>query len=140
VNVIARKCRDEVLVRLPMRLVNGLNAREHWGARKRRAASQRGPVALSMRPHLLTLPAPWAIQITRIGPRRMDSDGLAAACKHVRDGVADALGIDDGDERATWLYAQRTAKQGGDTWVIRGYGVEVAVWTHRGAEVAARAG
>lgn len=128
-NVVARKHQDVVTVQFPMRLVNGTNAREHWGARKRRAASQRGPVALALRPRLIVCPAPWAIQITRIGPRVMDSDGLQAAAKHVRDGIADALGIDDGDKRATWLYSQRKAAAG--DLVVRGYGVEIAVWVHR---------
>jgi len=38
--------------------------------------------------------------------RRMDSDGVASALKAVRDGIADALGIDDGNSRITWIYGQ----------------------------------
>ena len=52
------------------------------------------------------------MRLTRIGPRRLDSDNLAAALKHVRDGVADALGMDDGDPRLVWLYGQRRGKPG----------------------------
>ena len=40
------------------------------------------------------------------------SDNLAAALKHVRDGVADALGMDDGDPRLVWLYGQRRGRPG----------------------------
>jgi hypothetical protein len=34
----------------------------------------------------------------------MDSDGVAAAAKYVRDGIARAIGIDDGDPRLDWRY------------------------------------
>jgi hypothetical protein len=40
----------------------------------------------------------------------MDSDNLAIAAKSLRDGVADKLGIDDGDPRITWAYAQEKSK------------------------------
>lgn len=38
--------------------------------------------------------------------KRMDGDGLQAAMKPVRDGIADALGIDDGSDRIEWKYEQ----------------------------------
>ena len=60
----------------------------------------------------LAPPAPLTITITRIGPRRLDSDNLAASAKHVRDGIADWLEIDDGDERLTWNYAQASDGRG----------------------------
>jgi hypothetical protein len=47
--------------------------------------------------------------LTRIfaGPRKaFDSDGLLIACKSVRDGLADALGIDDGSDRLEFCYLQ----------------------------------
>ena len=50
---------------------------------------------------------PLTITLTRIGPRTLDDDNLAGGFKHVRDGVADWLGIDDGDKRLTWRYEQR---------------------------------
>ena len=50
---------------------------------------------------------PYKIIIVRHGKRKLDSDNLAASAKFVRDGVADALGIDDGDDSlATWHYMQ----------------------------------
>jgi hypothetical protein len=40
---------------------------------------------------------PRSASITRIGsPRIKDDDNLISACKHVRDGIAEALEIDDG--------------------------------------------
>ena len=68
------------------------------------------------------------VTLTRIAPRKFDGDGVVASCKHVRDGVADALGIDDGDERITWLYAQRKAEPAdGLPAAARGYGVRIQV-------------
>ena len=46
----------------------------------------------------------------------MDDDGLTASAKHVRDGVADWLGIDDGDQRLTWIVKQDSAPRG-QHWV-----------------------
>lgn len=52
------------------------------------------------------------ITITRRGGRRMDDDGLTISAKHVRDGIADWLGIDDGDKRLTWIVKQDKAPRG----------------------------
>lgn len=52
------------------------------------------------------------VTLTRVGPRTLDTDNLAGALKGVRDGVADALGIDDGDPRITWCYDQRKGTYG----------------------------
>ena len=41
----------------------------------------------------------------------MDDDNLATACKHIRDGCADALGIDDGDSRIKWMYKEVYSKE-----------------------------
>jgi hypothetical protein len=53
------------------------------------------------------------VRLTRIGPRKLDSDNVAGACKATRDGVADWLGVDDGDEsRVRWVYAQERGAYG----------------------------
>ena len=46
------------------------------------------------------------VRITRVSPRRLDGDNATAAAKSVRDGVADALGVDDRDPRVEWLVDQ----------------------------------
>lgn len=46
------------------------------------------------------------ITLTRIAPNKLDPGNYQGSFKHVQDGVADWLGIDDGDERLTWSYAQ----------------------------------
>jgi hypothetical protein len=56
---------------------------------------------------------PIAVTLTRESAGVLDTDGLAAALKSVRDGVADALGIDDGDTaRLEFRYAQRKCARG----------------------------
>lgn len=50
---------------------------------------------------------PAVVTITRVGPRPLDPDNLAGACKHAQDGIAAALGVDDGDPRCSWQYRQR---------------------------------
>lgn len=53
----------------------------------------------------------YTITLLRIGKRKVDSDNLQAMGKGLRDGIADALGIDDGDERHQWVYEQDIAKR-----------------------------
>jgi len=47
------------------------------------------------------------ITLTRIGPGTLDSeDNLSAGFKAVRDGIADALGVNDRHPRLRWFYGQ----------------------------------
>lgn len=111
-----------ITTHLPCRLVNTANAREHWGKRARRAKMQRWTTLALVRSALQEAGFRWhpdsrlQITITRIGPgnRPMDTDGLANAAKPIRDGIADALKVDDGDRRNTWLYAQVRGPYGCD--------------------------
>lgn len=125
---------------LPLRLVSGANAREHHHARARRMREQRhaalvttvqhaGPMwgtVVLVRPktpgkaaYYRITPHPdgpagmLSVTITRLGPRKLDSDNLAISAKAIRDGIAQALGIDDGDETAVrWDYAQERGAYG----------------------------
>lgn len=51
-----------------------------------------------------------AMRLVRVAPRRLDFGNLAAALKHVQDGVCDAIGINDGDEAIAWSYDQERSK------------------------------
>lgn len=55
---------------------------------------------------------PMVIGITRVGPRRLDDDNCAGACKHVRDAIAKELGIDDGSPELRWVYEQAKGRYG----------------------------
>lgn len=60
------------------------------------------------------------VALRRVSPRPLDGDGLQAALKSVRDGIADALQIDDGTDSVTWIYDWRRGK-------VREYAVEVEI-------------
>lgn len=93
---------------LPIKLESLLNIREHWAKRAKRAKSQRvagwAHTLATLQRSKVRFPA--KIRITRIAPKPLDSDNLAASAKHVRDGIADALGINDNDPRVEWDYWQ----------------------------------
>jgi hypothetical protein len=99
-------------VLLPIRTWSEPNQRVHWAKRARRTHRQREAARLMVRAALAPGPVagPVVVTLTRIAARELDSDNLAGALKAVRDGVADALGMDDGDPRLEWRYAQRKGK------------------------------
>lgn len=91
---------------IPIRLQSLANTRMHWRAMMRLKQQQRSATKLSMLGKPVP-PLPLIVIITRIGPRKLDDDNLAAACKYVRDQVAECVGVDDGSPLYTWVYRQR---------------------------------
>lgn len=98
----------------PMKLPSCANLREHWGKRSSRARDHRRVGFLKTRDALWgnSYALPVVVLLVRYGVRDLDSDNLASAFKALRDGIADALGMDDGDKRITWLYEQTRCKRG----------------------------
>jgi hypothetical protein len=109
-------------ITIPIRTVSEANQREHWSKRHRRNKAQQYATrhALLTTSCLVIPDHPWHITLTRIAPRRLDSDNLAGSFKHVQDAVAKWLGVDDGSDRVRWTYEQRRGKP-------NQYAVEVAV-------------
>lgn len=96
---------------VPVCIENISNARMHWSENARKAKIHRtSALYAAMSAGIRPLAKGTAkITLTRIfaGRRKaFDSDGLAIACKSVRDGLADALGIDDGSDRLEFCYLQ----------------------------------
>jgi len=60
------------------------------------------------------------VKLVRFAPHELDSDNVCSALKAVRDGIADGLGINDGDKRTKWVYDQFVSKE---------YGVDVEIRT-----------
>lgn len=87
--------------RLPVKLASLANLREHWSKRAERARIQK-MATLVVEPH----PLPCIVTITRMGPKPLDTDNLAISAKHLRDGIAARLGVDDADPRVEWRYRQ----------------------------------
>lgn len=92
-------------------IVSEANRSGHWAKHHARHRLQRSLVAQHCRRNWdkarVVEQAPLVVHLVRIGGRRMDDDNLASAFKHVRDGVADFIGIDDGSDRVRYTYYQR---------------------------------
>ena len=102
----------KLLVMLPLRTVSGANIREHWAAKAKRAKLHRTTARM-----MLSLDKKWcakqnhfSVKLTRIAPKRLDSDNLAISAKNIRDGIADAIGIDDGSDKFSWEYRQESGR------------------------------
>lgn len=103
---------------LPLKTVNRTNAREHWGETAKRTKRERNTVALLLKPKLSELGSTrLVVSMTRVGPNELDDDGLRAALKGVRDGIAAALRIDDASPLVRWDYSQRKGEHGIDVCV-----------------------
>lgn len=105
-----------IKLELPLRLMSEANQREHWAAKAKRTKLHRATCRMAVRCYVpTTLPRDFTIvcKFTRLGPRQLDGDNLQGACKAARDGVADAFGLDDGDNRWIWGYAQEKSKDYG---------------------------
>ena len=102
---------ETIVIHIPIKLASVANLREHWAKKHKRAKSQRQAAALFTRMNRREW-MPSLISLTRHYSARgkeMDSDNLQRACKSVRDGVADGLGILDNDPRVRWEYGQERA-------------------------------
>lgn len=105
-----------IKIELPIRTVSEANAREHWRRKSQRAKSQRALTSMAVSSAIkgdnttLLRCERIAVTLTRLGVRMLDSDNLQSSFKAVRDGVADAVGIDDGSSFYTWVYKQEQSK------------------------------
>lgn len=101
-----------------MRMPSLANSRGHWRAHATLRATQRG-LAKELTEQCCiarynALERGLVVAMVRISPKFLDSDNVTGATKCVRDGIAEALGIDDRDPRVLWLPTQQEkgAKQG----------------------------
>lgn len=108
-----------------LRTYSETNVHAHWRQRQQRAKDQRCRVrqALTAATHgrPLVLSPQITVILTRISPRRLDSDNLQGSLKFCRDAVAAYLALDDGSPRLTWYYRQRKGHE------PHTYAVEVSI-------------
>lgn len=107
-----------MIIQFPLKTWSEANSRVHYMVRSKRRKQQRGTTSLVVAAELAIrgrdLKPPVVVTIVRLGPSPgLDDDNLAMSQKAVRDGIADAFGLDDGDSRFTWRYEQRRAKAWG---------------------------
>jgi hypothetical protein len=94
---------------IPIRLVSLANlSHRHWSGLARISSYHKRATYLCLYQLKHEIPPlPVVVKITRVGPRGMDNDNLASACKYVRDQIAKMIGVDDGSDQYTWQYEQR---------------------------------
>jgi hypothetical protein len=79
-------------------------ARYATNARRQKERMVGRTLALRLDPSHVGLSADrHCVVLTRISPRPFDDDNNAAALKSVRDGMAEAWGIDDGSDDVVWV-------------------------------------
>lgn len=115
----------------PLRTTNPLNGSQgnRWG-KSRDRKKQRALTTLVLMAELRELEGIGSVDgvtFTRIGPRDLDDDGLAASFKAVRDATAAFLGVSDAPRGGVrWSYAQERGPK-----VPRGvepyYGVRIEI-------------
>lgn len=112
-----------VTAHVPVSVTSAANVHGHWRAERTAGTMQRRAAYLALNRRT---PGDgtgvMVVRLTRhIQPRGrpFDTDNLARALKNVRDGVADAVGVDDGSDRYVWLPDQ--VRDGG-------VGVTVELW------------
>ena len=101
-------------ITLPIRTKNPLNNQTGNSKlaaiiRTRKRAEQRAVAYMALAgrtPKARDLPYPkYIVTLSRLSSSKMDDEGFAASAKGIRDAVADALGLDDGDmERIEFKY------------------------------------
>ncbi len=95
---------------IPIKTISESNAREHYYVKARRVKRQRDAAYMCVRSKMVDWrsEAPCeTVRIVRIAPRPLDTDNLQGALKAIRDGVSDALGIDDAPGLLEWEYGQQ---------------------------------
>lgn len=113
----------EVDFTLHLKTVAESNRREHWASRARRVKQHRTAARSAMQAYgnmlyarsgfrLISECEHIYVTMSRAGVRRLDSDNLSGSFKAIRDGIADAIGIDDGDDMYTWTCEQQPLKRG----------------------------
>ena len=96
------------MIDIPLKTISEANARDHWSKKARRVKHHRSTARLLTQTAARATALPVVVTLTRIAPSSgLDDDNLRSALKAIRDGIADAYGLDDRDPSITWRYAQR---------------------------------
>ncbi len=98
---------DVIHIRIDVKTVRGLNAREHWAVRARRVRNEHDQTRVAwIRAGKPKLKTPAIVTITRHSVQLMDDDNLPGATKAIRDELAEIAGVDDGSAALRFEYAQ----------------------------------
>lgn len=117
-----------ITVVLPLHTINQMNGGQgrHWRVTYSRRKRERGTASILVRNQLVRngVKPPAVVTIVRLSNGTLDDDGLRSALKSVRDGIADAFGVDDSAKSPLrFEYAQEKCKRGA-------YAVRVEIVPH----------
>lgn len=109
---------------IQVRTVSEANSRDHWSKKASRSRNARSTAKLNALAathstlgygcHASWLRRRYAkinVTLCRVSPRALDDDNLRSALKATRDGIADALGVDDRHPSVRWQYGQKTGRK-----------------------------
>lgn len=106
-------------ITIALKTVSESNKHEHWrvrhlranGNKKKGILGQRETVKLVLSAKATKPALPCTIRLVRIAPRKLDQGNLAGSMKHVQDGCADWIGVDDRhDDVVKYEYTQERGK------------------------------
>jgi len=111
---------SELKYTIHVRTLSEANRRDHWAVKMKRTALQKKLAWFYSHDQinkaltqgvLFSYSGVFKIKLTRLAQRLLDTDNLAGSMKAVRDGIAKALGRDDGPRSGIeWVYDQRQDK------------------------------
>ncbi len=93
-------------MKFDIKTVSEANTREHWAAKHKRKKAQQRDFAILWKARRPNVPIPARVTFTRYSCNTMDLDNLAGSFKHIQDEFCRQIGIDDGDPRLRFVYAQ----------------------------------
>ena len=102
-----------------LQVISESNSREHWRKAHVRHKYQKLHIRLALLDNKIPQNLPVIITLTRLSPRKLDSDNLQTAFKYVRDTIADhfipgkAPGRADDEPSFEWRYDQIQSKDKG---------------------------
>lgn len=101
---------------IAVKTVSEANNHAHWRGRARRARAQRRATGLVMASQFdrRGVALPCVVSLTRLSTRRLDDDNLRGALKHVRDEIAEWLGVNDASPVVQYKYDQAACRCGGE--------------------------
>ena len=87
------------------------NTRRHWRVEAKEAKAARTTAAFYLKAGRALPKFPVNVTIIRHSPGKLDRHNMGGAMKHVIDGIADAYGIDDGDDGWDFKFEQVKCKR-----------------------------
>jgi hypothetical protein len=103
-------------------LVSESNTRGYWTKHFKRHQAQRGDFDRIVRCLVRGITYPVRVDLDYhgvMGVKYMDQGNIGSAFKHIQDGIADAIGVDDGGRKFwDWHYDQHNDAPKGRTYVV----------------------